>query len=171
MDSPLAGTGDEERELGEDASTWLPSSRQDRQPFGELRFPVRRKSIAAVSNRATRADREHYWGWYGALRRKLAERRWRIRGDGSMAGDIVQPARRATLLLEHGERQHEIEWGFDGALRRYVMTLASPPWPTDSMFSGGERRRIVGRERLRQSFVRLLVPTPDEGVDETVITA
>lgn len=86
-----------------------------------------------------------------------------------MAGDIVQPARRATLLLEHGERQHEVEWSFDAALRRYVMTLASPPWPTDSMFSGGERRRIVGRERLRQSFVRLLVPTPDEGADETVI--
>ena len=27
----------------------------------------------------------------------------------------------------------------------------------------------MGRERLRQSFVRLLVPTPDEGADETVI--
>ena len=169
MDSPLAGTGDDERELGEDASVCLPNDRQNRQPFGELRFPKRRRSIVAVSNRATRADREHYLSWYGALRRKLAARRWRIRGDGSMAGDATQPARRATLLLEREERQHEIEWSFDAALRRYVITLTSPPWPTDAMFSGGERRRIVGRERLRQSFVRLLAPTPDEGADETVV--
>ena len=170
MDSPLAGTGDGERELGEDASVRLPSSPQDRQPFGELRFPSRRRSIAAVSNRTARADREHYRGWYGALRRKLTERHWRIGGDGSMAGDVARPARRATLTLEREGRQHEIEWSFDAALRRYVVTLASPPWPTDAMFSGGERRRIVGRERLRQSFVRLLVPTPDEGADETVVT-
>ncbi len=170
MDSPLAGTGDDERELGEDASVRLPSGRQDRQPFGELRFPNRRRSIAAVSNRAAGADREHYLSWYGALRRKLAERHWRIGGDGNMVGDVAQPARRSTLLLEREERQHEIEWNFDAALRRYVITLASPPWPTDAMFSGGERRRIVGRERLCQSFVRLLVPTPDEGADETVVT-
>ena len=74
-------------------------------------------------------------------------------------------------MLAGADRQHEIEWGFDAALRRYVITLASPPWPTDGMFSGGERRRIVGRERLCQTFVRLLVPTPDEGLDETVVTA
>ena len=170
MDSPLAGTGDDEREQGVDAGVRTPSSRLDRQPFGELRFPNRRRSIAAVSVDAARADREHYLAWYEALRRKLKERDWRIGGDGSMAGDIAQPVRRATLMLSGEERQHEIEWSFDAALRRYVLTLASPPWPTDEVFSGGERHRIVGRERLRQSFVRLLVPAPDEGVDETVIT-
>ena len=70
-------------------------------------------------------------------------------------------------MFAGADRQHEIEWGFDAALRRSVITLASPPWPTDGMFSGGERRRIVGRDRQRQTFVRLLVPTPDEGTDET----
>ena len=169
MDSPLAGTGDDEREQGVDAGVRAPSNPPDRQPFGELRFPSRRRSIAAVSVDVARAEREHYLVWYGALRRKLKERGWRIGGDGSMAADIALPARRATLVLSGGERQHEIEWTFDAALRRYVMTLASPPWPTDRMFSGGERRRIVGRERLRQTFVRLLVPTPDEGTDETVV--
>ena len=170
MDSPLAGTGDAEREQGVDAGVRLPSSRPDRQPFGDLCFPNRRRSIAAVSIDTARADRDHYLGWYRALRRKLDERRWSIGGDGGMAGDVVQPVRRATLMLGGEQRQHEIEWSFDAALRRYVMTLASPPWPTDGMFSGGERRRIVGRERRCQSFVRLLVPTPDEGTDETVIT-
>ena len=170
MDSPLAGTGDDERELTEGASVRLPSSQPDKDPFGELRFPNQRRTIAAVSTDAARADSEHYLDWYSTLRRKLGERCWHIGGDGSMAGDVAHPARRATLMLEGKERQHEIEWSFDAALRRYVLTLASPPWPTDEMFSGGERRRIVGRERLRQSFVRLLVPAPDEGADETVIT-
>ena len=55
-----------------------------------------------------------------------------------MARHVAQPAHRATLMLEREKRQHEIEWSFDAALRRYVMTLASPPWPTDAMFSGGE---------------------------------
>ena len=169
MDSPLAGTGDDEREQGVDAGVRAPSSPPDRQPFGELRFPHRPRSVAAVSIDSARANREHYLVWYRALRQKLRERGWCIGGDGSMADDIAQPARRATLMLSGGERQHEIEWNLDAALRRYVITLASPPWPTDRMFSGGERRRIVGRERLRQTFVRLLVPTPDEGADETVV--
>ena len=38
-------------------------------------------------------------------------------------------------------------------------------------FSGGERRRTVDGKRQGQSFVRLLVPTSDEGMDETVIAA
>ena len=169
MDSPLAGTGNDERELTEDASVRLPSNQPGREPFGELHFPIRRRTIAAVSIDAAR-DREHYLGWYGVLRRKLGERGWCIGGDGSMVGDVAQPVRQATLMLGGEERQHEIEWSFDAALRRYVLTLASPPWPTDAMFSGGERRHIVGRERQHQSFVRLLVPAPDEGADETVIT-
>lgn len=171
MDSPLAGTVDDEREHGVDALVRAPSSRSDEEPFGELRFPKRRRRIVAVAADAARADIEHYVAWYGTLRRRLRERGWRIGGDGSMPDDVSQPARRATLMLSGADRQHELEWGFDAALKRYVMTLASPPWPTDGMFSGGERRRIVGRERLCQTFVRLLVPTPDEGLDETVITA
>ena len=170
MDSPLAGTGDEEREQGVDAYARAPSSRLEKQPFGELRFPNRRRSIAAVSVDTARADREHYLAWYKVLSRRIKERGWQIGGDGSMAGDTALLARRATLILGE-DRQHEIEWSFDAALRRYVITLASPPWPTDAVFSGGERRRIVGRELRCQSFVRLLVPAPDEGADEAVIMA
>ena len=171
MDSPLAGTGDDEREFAVDALVRMPRNRSDEQPFGELRFPRRRRSIAAVSADAARADIEHYVAWYRTLRQKLKERGWRIGGDGSMPDDVSRPARRATLMLSGADRQHEIEWGFDAALRRYVMTLASPPWLTDGIFSGGERRRIVGRDRQRQTFVRLLVPTPDEGTDGAVAMA
>ena len=170
MDSPLASTGDDEREQTADASVRRPSTRPLRQPFGELRFPKRRRSVAVVSTNAARTVRQHYEAWYSALRQRLAEWSWCIEADGSMAGNDAQPARGATLVLSgEGRRQHEIEWGFDAALRRYVMTISSPPWPTDGMFSGGERRRTVGSGPQSQSFVRLLVPTPIEGVDETVI--
>ena len=168
MDSPLIRTGDDERELEVDQSTGQPSQVPDRQPFGELCFPKRRRVISAVPDDLSTV-REHYVGWYGSLRRRLSEDGWSISGDGSMASGGIHLVRRATLVRGK-EGQHEIEWGFDAALRRYVITLASPPWSTtDAMFSGGKRRRIVGRERKRQSFLRLLVPTPDEGSDETVI--
>ena len=62
MDSPLAGTRDDEREFGVDAFVRMPSSRSDDEPFGELRFPKRRRNVAAVSADAARADKEHYVG-------------------------------------------------------------------------------------------------------------
>ena len=169
MDSPLAGTRDGEREEGVDADARAPSNRYPRQPFGELDFPKHGRSIAWVSVEAANADREHYQAWDAVLRRRLGERGWSAGGDGSMPGNIAQLTPRATLVHSGVERQHEIEWGFDAAMQRYVITLSSPPWGTEGMFTGGRRLRIVGRERLQQSFVRLLVPTPDEGLDETVI--
>ena len=170
MDSPLASTGDDEREQTAEASVRRPSARPLRQPFGELRFPNRQRSVAAVSTKAARTVRQHYQAWYRALRQRLDENHWCIEADGSIAGSDAQPSRAATLVLSGKDRrQHEIEWGFDAALRRYVMTISSPPWPTEGMFSGGERRRTVGSGRQSQSFVRLLVPTPIEGVNETTI--
>ena len=168
MDSPLYGTGDDDREIGADAGHGRPKREAEREPFGDLSFPDRRPNVPKVSVDVARA-RDHYFGWYEALRAKLGERHWSIEADGSMVGDYARPVRHATLVLEGKRRQHEIEWGFDAALRRYVMTLASPPWPTHAMFSGGERRHTVDRDRQGQSFVRLLVPTPDEGMDETAI--
>ena len=168
MDSPLYGTGDDEREIRTDTAHGRPKREAGREPFGDLSFPDRCRNVPTVSVDVARV-RDHYFGWYEALRWKLCERHWRIEADGSMVGDNVQPVRHATLVLEGKRRQHGIEWGFDAALRRYVMTLASPPWPTDRMFSGGERRHTVDGDRQGQSFVRLLVPTPDEGMDETAI--
>lgn len=169
MDSPLAGTGDDEREIVVGVHEHPSNQPKSSQPFGELRFPSRGRKVAVVSLDAARAERKHYLDWYGVLRQRWLERNWRIEADGSMVGHDVQPVSRATLVLEGEERQHEIEWGFDGALSRYVMTVSSPPWPTRVKFSGGERRHALNRGR--QSFVRLLVPTPDEGADETAIEA
>jgi len=173
MDSPLAGTRDDEREQGVDAHALAPKSVPARQPFGELSFLEKQGSIhfAAVDTARAVADKTHYLAWYKALRCRLGERDWYIEGEGNMARDAAQIPRRATLILQNQQRQHEIEWGFDATLRRYIITLASPPWSADVIFSGGERKRIVGRERMHQTFVRLLVPTPDEGIDDSVVSS
>ncbi len=162
MNSPLEGIGDKERELTAD-DVWHRDGRQSpREPFARLRFPNKGRAIA-VSTDPANADRNHYARWYEQLRRRLEQRQWIIQGDGD------EPvSRQATLVLE-GQGQHEMEWRFDAALGRYIITLSSPPWPSDRIFTGGERWRIVENERHLQSFVRLLVPTPDEGKDEAVI--
>ena len=160
MDSPLEGTGDEEREFAEDAPAMVRGGRQDvRNPFARLRFPDTGRHIGLVPTDATW---KHYASWYDKLRRRLEQNQWRLEGGG---GEL---ARNATLVLE-GQGPHEIEWSFDAALGRYIITLSSPPWPSDTAFTGGKRWRTVERERHLQSFVRLLVPTPDEGKDESVI--
>ena len=164
MDSPLEGTGDEEPEFAADAPAMVRGSRQDvREPFSRLRFPYTGRRIGVISTDAAHADWKHYACWYDALRRRLEQIQWRTEVGGHELG------RNATLVLEGQGRQHEIEWSFDAALGRYIITLSSPPWPSGTTFTGGERWRIVERERHLQSFVRLLVPTPDEGKDKAVI--
>ena len=164
MDSPLEGAGDEESEFAADAPAMVRGGSQDvKEPFARLRFPDTGRHIGVVSTDAARADWKHYACWFDALRRRLKQIRWRIEGGGH------ELDRNATLVLEGQSRQHEIKWSFDAALGRYIITLSSPPWPSDTTFTGGERWRTVERERHLQSFVRLLVPTPDEGKDEAVI--
>ncbi|TXD39748.1 hypothetical protein FRC96_05600 [Lujinxingia vulgaris] len=109
----------------------------------------------------TCAPGRHYEGWYGALVTALRDAGWRI-----APGDL-KPVRVATLFAEG--RQHELAWSFDAALERYILTMSSPPWPTESGFSGGARRRLVGRSCRVETFTRLLAPTPAEGLDEDAI--
>ena len=165
MDSPLAGTGDDQGEIEPGSDHGKRPRQPAKQPYGELDVPARNRGTRAAPLDATGAE-QHYRAWYAALCRELEKLYWSIGGDGGM-GDAPELARRATLVLQ--DRQHEIEWGFDAALQRYVITLSSPPWSTDGVFSGGKRRRTVDGRHQGQSFVRLLVPTPDEGLDETTI--
>ena len=162
MGSPLEVAGDEERDLTVDKVWHREGEQGTREPFARLSFPEAGRRIG-VSTDAMRADRKHYLGWYDHLRRRLEQREWSLQGDGD------ELTRKATLVLEGQDRQHEIEWSFDAALGRYIITLSSPPWPGGRIFTGGERWHIVEKERHLQSFVRLLVPTPDEGKDDAVI--
>lgn len=163
MDSPLKGTQDEERELNADVQTKVRRSSQDvTEPFARLRFPDTGRRIG-VSTDAAQADWNHYTNWYRQFVRRLKQRHWSIRGESD------ELTRNVTLVLKGQARQHEIEWSFDAALGRYIITLSSPPWPSDTIFTGGKRWHTVEKERRLQSFVRLLLPTPEEGEDEAAI--
>jgi hypothetical protein len=160
MDSPLAGTRDEEKDLVVGASA--PRSGERLAPYRPHSFPAQGRDVVVVSANDAQASAEHYVRWHRELLRALRERGWNIVAFGD-----EEPARQATLAGK--DRQHEFEWSFDAALSRYVLTLSSSPWPTDATFRGGARRRLVERARRVETFMQILVPTPEEGRDTTVI--
>ena len=156
MDSPLAGAQREERDLIVGATT--PRARRRRlEPYRPDHFPDTGRSVVVVSTEEARTLAEHYTRWYGELTRTLNGHGWRI------SPADATPVRVATLYGQG--RQHQLEWSFEPALGRYILTLSNPPWPADAVFSGGRRRRIVDRRRRVETFVRLLVPTLDEGLE------
>ncbi len=160
MDSPLAGTRQEDREMVIGAS----APREDTcalEPFRPLFFPEMGRSLVAVSESTARAKAAHYAQWYSELIAALAKAGWRV------SPSDPAPVRAATLYGQTGH--HGIEWSFDAALGRYILTLSNPPWSDDGSFSGGRRRRIVERTREVESFLRLLVPTPEEPPDSASI--
>ena len=156
MDSPLAGARHEGKDMVVGSTT---PREQERalEPYKPNHFTQTGRPVVVVSEQEARSSAEHYARWYGQLSQTLADHGWRI-----SPGDAV-PVRVATLY-GHGE-QHDLEWTFDAALGRYVFTLAGAPWENGTAFSGGKRRRLIGRSRRVESFLRLLVPTPDEGPD------
>ena len=160
MDSPLAGTGKKERDLVVGAHAPR-SEERALNPYRPCEFPLEGRNVVAVPAPEARATASHYEGWYSALVHALRERGWRI------SPADLKPVRAATLFGKG--RQHELGWSFDAALERYILTVSSPPWPSDTAFSGGTRRRLVGRSRRIETFTRLLVPTPSEGLDEDAV--
>ena len=155
MDSPLAGARHEGKEMVVGAS--IPREQERMlEPYRPAHSSVKGRCVVVVSKQAARTSADHYERWYRNLAEAVAGHGWRISPDGH------SPVRVATL---YGKRQHDIEWTFDAALGRYVLTLSNTPWENDAVFSGGKRRRLVGRSHRVESFLRLLVPTPDEGED------
>ena len=156
MDSPLAGARHEGKDMVVGAS---PPRDVERtlEPYRPNHFSGKGRPLVAVSEQAARASADHYARWYVRLTEALAEHDWRI------SPDDLKPVRVATLYGK--SEQHDLEWTFDAALGRYVLTLSDVPWENDGAFSGGMRRRLIGRSRRVESFLRILVPTPEEGAD------
>ena len=156
MDSPLAGARHEGKDMVVGAAT--PREQEHLlEPYRPKHFSEKGRPVVMVSEHAARASADHYARWHSRLTEGLADRSWRI-----SPGDAT-PVRVATLYRR--ATQHEIDWTFDAALGRYVLTVANVPWENGAEFSGGKRRRLVERSRRVESFLRLLVPTPDEGAD------
>lgn len=160
MDSPLAGARREDKDLVIGANAPRDDERR-LEPYRPLGFAETGRSLIAVSAPAARAIADHYTDWYSHLIAALERGGWRI------SPSDPTPVRVVTLYGKAG--QHDLEWSFDAALGRYILTLSNPPWADDASFSGGRRRRIVERTRKVESFLRLLVPTPEEQSDTGLI--
>jgi hypothetical protein len=156
MDSPLAGARHEEKNMVVGAITPR-DQEQTLDPYRPNHFPEKGRSVVMVSEQAARTNAEHYVHWYSHLIQTLTDHDWRI------SPSDPTPVRIATLFGR--SEQHDLEWTFDAALGRYVLTISTLLGKNNAGFSGGMRRRLVGRNRRVQSFFRLLVPTPDEGMD------
>lgn len=160
MDSPLAGARDESKEIQDGASAPREQKRI-LEPYRPQTFDNPRRRVVEVSEETARASADHYASWYGRLTGALTSADWRI------SPDDPTPVREWTL---HGTRgEHGLRWTFDAALGRYLITVSGLAPHADASFSGAMRRSLVGRRRVVESFLRLLVPAPDEGADDTAI--
>ena len=163
MDSPLAGTRHESKDMIVGASAPRDTER-DLDPYTcrPNQFPENGRPVVVVSEQEARKSADHYGCWYAQLMKVLKDGGWRI-----SPGDHL-PVRVATLYGK--AEQHDLEWTFDGALGRYVLTLSDVPATNDTVFNGCVRRRLIGRTRRVESFLRVLVPTPEEGTDGSSIS-
>ena len=159
MDSPLASTQHERKDMVIGASA---PRDQDRtlEPYRPNHFSVKGRPVVMVSEKEACSNACHYARWYRRLTQTLEEQGWFI------SPSDTTPVRAATL---YGRAQHNLEWTFDATLGRYVITISDVPWENSTKFSGGMRMRLIGRNRRVESFLRLLVPTPEDGLDSASI--
>ena len=158
MDSPLAGTRRESRELVVGAGRPQEAERT-LEPYAHQwnQYPRRGRQVVVVSEQDARKSVDHYHSWYDQFTNAVRDCGWDISPEDRV------PARVATL---HGKAEHhELAWRFDAALGRYIITLSVVPKKNKARASGSVRRRLMGRNRGEEAFLGILVPTPNEGVD------
>ncbi len=163
MDSPLASALHESKEMVIGAT----NPRETRCELGPFtwppnQFPQNGRPVVMVSEQEARESADHYRFWYAQFKKAVEDYGWRI-----SPGDQL-PVRVATLYGK--TEQHDLEWRFDATFGRYVLTLSDIPRKNDGVFNDGMRRRLIGRTRRVESFLRLLVPTPEEGTDGSMFS-
>ncbi|MDF1788860.1 MAG: helicase-related protein, partial [Verrucomicrobiales bacterium] len=160
MDSPLAGAHEETKDLVIGSS--IPQTQAHKLEAYKLpTFPELGKALVSVSMETAGEIREHYETWYGSFVETLKLEGW------GLAPEDSKPVR--VVTLHKGQATHDLEWGFDAALDRYVITLSDPPqWKSQERFLG-RRRRLVAKRRRTQTFLRFLVPARGEANQESAI--
>ena len=162
MDSPLASALHESKEIVVGATNPRETG-CELGPFTCLpnQFPQNGRRVVMVSEQEARKSAKHYRIWYAQFKKAVEDRGWRISPGNQL------PVRVARLYGR--TEQHDVEWRFDATFGRYVLTLSDVPRKNDAVFNDGMRRRLIGRTRRVESFLRLLVPTPEEGTDDSLI--
>ena len=163
MDSPLAGTQRESREMVVGTSRPCEAVRE-LEPYACRRnqYPRKGRQVVIVSERDARKSTDHYCSWYDQLTKVLKEFGWEISPKDRT------PVRVVTL---HGKAEdHELAWRFDAALGRYFIALSVVPKRSIAAPNASLQRSPVGRSRREEPFLGLLVPTPNEGVDSRLFS-
>lgn len=159
MDSPLAGHGDDDKEFEIDA--FRPrTTNAVLDPFSPPHVNVPRRTISKVTAEQAEQVAEHYSRWHASLLDAVAQR------GGRLAPAGPKPTETQTLTL--ASHHHDIEWAFDGAVKRYVLTVSEPLREESEEFSGGWRRRLRERRYVDERFLSVLVPTEEDLSDATL---
>jgi len=156
MDSPLASARHENQEFVVGATS-VRCKAEVLDPYRPRHLPERRRALVAVSAAESAAIAAHYEAWNTRFQMSLRAEGWQIAPTRS------RPVRRSTL--HRGDKLHVLEWEHDPGLGRYVITVTAPPVPEGEGFTGGQRRRMVERSWRTERILRVLVPTPEEGID------
>lgn len=158
MDSPLAVSTEKDTSFIAGAET---STRVTKR-IGALyqpEFPKKGRDVVLVPESEAKKIKEHYDSWYHEFQARLECAGWKV-------PDLEkQVTLESVCESNRGSGGQKLDWSFDAALQRYVVTLTSPPWSTGPEFSGGVRTCTVGKTKDTETFVRLLVPTHTEGND------
>ena len=132
-------------------------------PFGtkENQFPKRGRNVIVVSENNAGAIAEHYREWYAEYRRIAHDKDWQISPESDT------PVRSTTLYKNNS--QYDIDWGYDATIERYLITIADVIQCESGAQLASKRRRLKDKRYQVETFIRSLIPKPEEGVDETII--
>lgn len=155
LNSPLANAQQESKDMVPGSVTTRENG-QKLETYGgiEAHFPAKRRNLSILSKHDAKATKGHYRQWYDQLLNASQEEDWKIVGSHSL---------REQVQLQNTNSTYGLGWKFDSSLRRYILTVSflSENDLAEGLY--GKRIQTGSRERNEpQSFIRLLVPVPQE---------
>lgn len=166
MDSPLAGAVNESKELVVSAParrTEIPNLT----PYDiKRKFPVKGRDLTKVSRQTVKESVQYYANWFADVIKALKASDWEMTGEQT---GLVRNVTMTRKDPEQNTRGHDLEWSYDSALDRNILTVTNLDWPVGREFSGGTRRRLHKNTYVVQDYLRLIVPKPDEEGESQLI--
>ena len=136
----------------------------DLEPFAidGNRFTKSSRDFLIVSERAAKSVAEHYRFWYEEFLRMVHASDWQISPMSDM------PVRSTTIFRR--KLQYDLDWLYDATIGRYVITIADVAQNQTNDLIDSKRRKLKERKYQTETFIKVLVPKPDEGKDTAVIS-
>ncbi len=163
MDSPISVTIENEEE-----SSTVEGSQGGSELTGEpyankvSQFPDAGRNLVVLSAREANNIAEHYRAWYAEFMKMLLDSKFQVSPKDE---NLVQFG-----YLNSTGFQYEFVWSYDATIGRYVITVSDVSQCCFGRQLQSKRRRLKDREYQCETFVRVLIPTPDEGLDTKVVS-